>query len=128
MPLEIIEAKYKKELDITADPILRSKLLNDIAWEINRSYPNKAIEFASEALQLSEENKNTIGIASAKKNIGSAYIWLSDNENASQLLFESQILFRELSEKVQEVEVVYNIATNIKIFYAKLFLVWFYRQ
>ena len=46
MPLEIIEAKYKKELDITADPILRSKLLNDIAWEINRSYPNKAIEFA----------------------------------------------------------------------------------
>lgn len=112
MPLEIIEAKYKKELNTTADPILRSKLLNDIAWEINRSYPNKAIEFASEALQLSEENKNTIGIASAKKNIGSAYIWLSDNENASQLLFESQILFRELSEKVQEAEVVYNIATN----------------
>ena len=74
--------------------------LNSKGWDLNRKDPKQAIELANKALDLSEQNDYTNGIAQAKKILGACNIWLSNHEDAVDYSFAAIQLFKKLNLQV----------------------------
>ncbi len=86
--------------------------LNKEAWNIKGKNDDKAMELATLALQKATEINYSVGIAQAKKTLGTLYIWMAENEKGAQYCFEAIALFRALNDKENEATVYVNLGTN----------------
>lgn len=86
--------------------------LNKEAWNIKGKNDDKAMELAKSALEKSIALNYSVGIAQAKKTLGTLYIWMAENEKGAQYCFEAIALFRALNDKVNEATVYVNLGTN----------------
>ena len=57
--------------------------LNKEAWNIKGKNDDKAMELATMALEKSVEISYSVGIAQAKKTLGTLYIWMAENEKGA---------------------------------------------
>lgn len=79
------------ELSKNIDDTNRVDALNEIAWKIRRSYPDSALIFANEALNISKKIRYETGLAISHKTIGSIYKdkgKYEESKNYYQLGFE----------------------------------------
>lgn len=86
--------------------------LNKEAWNIKGKNDDKAMELAALALEKATSINYSVGIAHAKKTLGTLYIWMAENEKGAQFCFEAIALFRSLNDKINEATVYVNLGTN----------------
>jgi transcriptional regulator with GAF, ATPase, and Fis domain len=86
--------------------------LNKEAWNVKGKNDEKAMELASLALEKATEINYSVGIAHAKKTIGTLYIWMAENEKGAQFCFEAISIFKTLNDKANEALVYVNLGTN----------------
>ena len=78
--------EFKKAVDIESNIDRKVKLLNDYSKKLRQTIPDEAIDFSSEALQLSRESdKNNLIILSLISQ-GEAYFYAKNINNADQAL------------------------------------------
>jgi len=86
--------------------------LNKEAWNVKGKNDDKAMELATLALEKATEINYSVGVAQAKKTLGTLYIWMAENEKGAQYCFEAIALFKALNDKINEATVYVNLGTN----------------
>lgn len=93
----------------TSEAIEEIDISNQRAFEMVRTDPAKTLELALENLKRSEDLSYEKGIAWAKGNMGAAYTWLSDYENAIECNYQAVELLHDCGEFQQEVQIEYYL-------------------
>ncbi|MEX1001365.1 MAG: GAF domain-containing protein [Crocinitomicaceae bacterium] len=85
-------------------------LSNQGAWRIVRAEPHKTLEIAKKNYAQAKEIDYKKGVAWALGNIGAAYTWMSEYEEALDHCFQSVNLLKELGEIKQAAQIEYYIS------------------
>lgn len=91
----------QNELNTTQNSLQRAKLYNAISEQFKYSDPDKMLEFAIKALELSKEEQLKIEMGHAYLNIGTAHIILGDYQKAMDHFVWGKSLFEDLPKSPQ---------------------------
>ncbi|HEX9980756.1 MAG TPA: tetratricopeptide repeat protein [Flavobacterium sp.] len=86
-------------LSVARNDIDRVRLLNDLASEYQSNDPKKMLQFARQALGLSQKIKHAIGEGNAQLNIGNANILLGNYSVALRSFSDAQSVFERQLEQ-----------------------------
>lgn len=85
----------------------------DVLNELSKAYfgtsPEKILEFANQALELSEELDYNKGIAKALNIIGSGYYYLSNHEKTLEYYLKSLEIYKDIGDKFEIAASINNI-------------------
>ncbi|MCO4813336.1 MAG: tetratricopeptide repeat protein [Flavobacteriales bacterium] len=84
---------------------------NKKAWEINRSSPKEAIQFATQALSASKITRNERERAISRFIIGTSQVWLSEYEESIKNIHEAKIYFEKNNEIDYNAKCAYSLGT-----------------
>jgi two-component system, NtrC family, sensor kinase len=101
----------KKLLSVTADDVKRINLLEGLSYAYLASYPDTALRYALEGLQLAKDIDNRKGEAICINALGNVYFHIGDNAKALEFYLEYLKIKEELKE-INSISVAYyNIAS-----------------
>ena len=91
---------------------INAKELNDFAMSIRRERPEECADKAQEAIALAIENSQKEELARGYHNLGEAYLWSSNYDDALDATYKSKELFTELNAFGQLGDVHYTLGTT----------------
>lgn len=94
---------------ITADT-LKVKVLNQLSEDILPTDSVKALNYAREALALSQKVKDTLAIARSQKNMGNAYYRLKNFNRAPVFLQQALSNYQQLKNKAGQADALNGLA------------------
>lgn len=94
--------------------IVKLQLLNQLAEDIQYTDGFKALNYAREALTISQKLRDTSAIARSRKSIGSAYFRLKNFNRAPVFLQQSLANYKQIKDKKGQVDVL-NLMAGVYI-------------
>ncbi len=104
-------AELEEKLPIVMDDVEKIDILNEIAWEVQRKDPVKALKLCTEAKALSENLRYEKGLAYAIRNMGVCNTWQSKLEPALSCSLEALEMFKTLGDKLAEAQSYISLGT-----------------
>jgi len=96
----IVIDSLTNELSITPEDSSKVEILLNLFWEYRRSNPEKALEFAKQALKISQSINYSTGIANSLQNIGIIRKVQGNYEVASNLLQEAKNNYEKIHDTI----------------------------
>src|SRR5438874_2024228 len=101
----------KKLLSVTADDSKRINILEGLSYAYLASYPDTAMKYALDGLQLAKNTNNRKGEAICINALGNVYFHIGDNAKALEFYLQYLKMKEELKEFNSVSVAYYNIAS-----------------
>jgi len=97
--MQILLKDFENKLQNAIGTSNRADIINEKAWNIRYSFPNKTIELALEARELSAEIDYGYGMAHSYLNTGAANNYLNQYQRGLEDLQKAYLLFKKLEDE-----------------------------
>ena len=104
-----METFVKETESVSTDMTSKIDALNEEAWKVHITQPNKGLQLSEKAKELSEKHAYPKGLAYAVRNMGVSHRYLSNLETALSLSFQALKMFAQLEEKYGEAQAYVSI-------------------